>query len=415
MMICPLFLSFFSLFFSLFLFLFLFCFILFSNRTHKFQTRKLHSNEIILRFRYIIDTCHYPDFASGSNITMLSSTSLLHGNCIYNRNNTVATQQGMKTYWLCKSYRITMCRARCITHQGRVISATGVHNHQPHMKGAYPNSEFVAQTANNVSGGSNHMVTMRLPSVVPTQATITSHILPTQTTILPTSSLANINQISSGNVPHAIDATLHMHSPITQSHAEHHSATTSPTTSVGNMTNMMPNILASNSLMHMTNISTSILGGQIHATTQSQSMPQQHTNANMQISPSIINSENNGTSSSHSPNSPHQNVSSHSHQHHLGQHSSQSESVNMQSHHVQQGQQVMTSTTTENANVESAMSVTTSPISSSPSMQPQQQQQQQQATGDTIHSHRQHNSMTSDPNIHSLQMNSHSSFKMEQI
>lgn len=70
---------------------------------------------------------------SGSNITMLSSTSLLHGNCIFNRNNTVATQQGLKTYWLCKSYRISMCKARCITHQGKVISATGVHNHLPHM------------------------------------------------------------------------------------------------------------------------------------------------------------------------------------------------------------------------------------------------------------------------------------------
>lgn len=71
--------------------------------------------------------------AAGSNITMLSSTSLLHGNCIFNRNNTVATQQGLKTYWLCKSYRISMCKARCITHQGRVISATGVHNHLQHM------------------------------------------------------------------------------------------------------------------------------------------------------------------------------------------------------------------------------------------------------------------------------------------
>lgn len=66
---------------------------------------------------------------------MLSSTSLLHGNCVFNRNNTVATQQGMKTYWLCKSYRISMCRARCITHQGKIISATGVHNHPPHMRG----------------------------------------------------------------------------------------------------------------------------------------------------------------------------------------------------------------------------------------------------------------------------------------
>lgn len=36
---------------------------------------------------------------SNSSITMLSSTSLLHGNCIFNRNNTVATQQGLKTYW----------------------------------------------------------------------------------------------------------------------------------------------------------------------------------------------------------------------------------------------------------------------------------------------------------------------------
>jgi hypothetical protein len=67
-----------------------------------------------------------------SSITMLSSTSLLHGNCIFNRNNTVATQSGLKTYWLCKSYRISMCKARCITHQGQVISATGVHNHLPH-------------------------------------------------------------------------------------------------------------------------------------------------------------------------------------------------------------------------------------------------------------------------------------------
>lgn len=77
---------------------------------------------------------------------MLSSTSLLNGNCVFNRNNTVATQQGMKTYWLCKSYRITMCRARCITHQGRILSATGVHNHQPHMKS--PNQISNVETKN---------------------------------------------------------------------------------------------------------------------------------------------------------------------------------------------------------------------------------------------------------------------------
>nr|XP_029721794.1 broad-complex core protein isoforms 1/2/3/4/5-like isoform X1 [Aedes albopictus] len=77
------------------------------------------------------------DIPAGPSITMLSSTSLLHQNCIFNRNNTVATQQGLKTYWLCKSYRVSMCRARCITHHGQVISSTGVHNHPPHMKGPH--------------------------------------------------------------------------------------------------------------------------------------------------------------------------------------------------------------------------------------------------------------------------------------
>lgn len=65
----------------------------------------------------------FPNEPSGSNITMLSSTSLLHGNCIFNRNNTVATQAGLKTYWLCKSYRISMCKARCITHQVRTFKS----------------------------------------------------------------------------------------------------------------------------------------------------------------------------------------------------------------------------------------------------------------------------------------------------
>lgn len=40
----------------------------------------------------------------------------------------------LKCLRLCKSYRVSMCKARCITHQGKVISATGVHNHPPHTK-----------------------------------------------------------------------------------------------------------------------------------------------------------------------------------------------------------------------------------------------------------------------------------------
>lgn len=98
----------------------------------------------------------------GSNVTMLSSTSLLHGNCIFNRNNTVATQQGLKTYWLCKSYRISMCKARCITHQGKVISATGVHNHVAHMN----NKQEIppGHTPNVVQPPINEFNTSAMPS-----------------------------------------------------------------------------------------------------------------------------------------------------------------------------------------------------------------------------------------------------------
>lgn len=103
-----------------------------------------------------------------SNVTMLSATSLLHNSMIFNRNNTVATQQGMKTYWLwwlncsraisqvlkilffwhfSRSYRLSACRARCITAQGRIMSTTGVHNHQPHIKNNNTKSEM-----DNVNG-----------------------------------------------------------------------------------------------------------------------------------------------------------------------------------------------------------------------------------------------------------------------
>lgn len=108
---------------------------------------------------------------------MLSSTSLLHGNCIFNRNNTVATQQGLKTYWLCKSYRLTMCRARCITHQGRVISATGLHNHEPHMRSPaacdYGQSAATASSTSQ-SNGLNASAATRfanMPAIAPTAAT----------------------------------------------------------------------------------------------------------------------------------------------------------------------------------------------------------------------------------------------------
>lgn len=117
------------------------------------------------------------DRSDGSNMVMLSTTSLLHGNCVFNRNNTVATQQGMKTYWLCKSYRISMCRARCITHLGRIISATGVHNHLPHMRGG--NSGGGSSACSSTQGSSSS--TTVTPNPNPGQASYSvsdgSHII----------------------------------------------------------------------------------------------------------------------------------------------------------------------------------------------------------------------------------------------
>ncbi|KAH8402677.1 hypothetical protein KR215_004810 [Drosophila sulfurigaster] len=118
-----------------------------------------YPNELYMPSDYSKNFANHMDIPSnGSNMVMLSTTSLLHGNCVFNRNNTVATQQGMKTYWLCKSYRISMCRARCITHLGRIISATGVHNHLPHMRGGSAGAVGACNannTPNSSSSGNN--------------------------------------------------------------------------------------------------------------------------------------------------------------------------------------------------------------------------------------------------------------------
>ncbi|KAH8310314.1 hypothetical protein KR044_000679 [Drosophila immigrans] len=138
-----------------------------------------YPNELYMPSDYSKNFANHMDIPSnGSNMVMLSTTSLLHGNCVFNRNNTVATQQGMKTYWLCKSYRISMCRARCITHLGRIISATGVHNHLPHMRGG----SAVACNANTPnSGGSSSSSTTVTPNPNPGQVSYSisdgSHIM----------------------------------------------------------------------------------------------------------------------------------------------------------------------------------------------------------------------------------------------
>lgn len=331
------------------------------------------------------------DHKLGGNITMLSSTSLLHGNCVFNRNNTVATQQGMKTYWLCKSYRITMCRARCITHQGRVISATGVHNHQPHMKGAYPNSDFVAQSGGNgtvtsISGSNSnsnatHSVSMRLPSVVlPSTIAQSSAISqsttppppppspPPQTHMQQHHSLQIMHQSPNGAQPDSQPANQHHttslhHSSPSQSHqhaehqhAEHHTTVSANNNNV-NLQTMMQSVLAPNSLMHLSNMAPILNPIHQHHSHPSHfnSMHSAHPPPSLQITP-ILSNENNNSQNLQSPNSPrnagntsnhahHQQHSVQSHHHHL---SNQTHQMTSDHHH---SQQAMSVTTTSAADV----------------------------------------------------------------
>lgn len=205
---------------------------------------------------------------------MLSSTSLLHGNCIFNRNNTVATQQGMKTYWLCKSYRITMCRARCITHQGRVISATGMHNHQPHMKGSYPNTDFI-QSGNGTSVSSNGnsiSVSMRLPSVIlPSMSSAAPQNIQSETSPPPQNSNFLTQHQESQQSQHPLtdsqsqEPTSHATLNIQHSPSTHHNEHATPSVDSSpvqhnhsniSVQNMMQHVLSPNNLMHLTNMTT---------------------------------------------------------------------------------------------------------------------------------------------------------------
>lgn len=309
---------------------------------------------------------------------MLSSTSLLHGNCIFNRNNTVATQQGMKTYWLCKSYRITMCRARCITHQGRVISATGMHNHPPHMKGSYPNPncEFTPQSGNGplpLNNNSSLSISMRLPPLQ--QATTsTSGLTSSSTTNLSQTPSPHHNMLASStqhstesptepqqppntqlhndtpsdtqpddthSTQHETSDNVTHHSPSTLNHHHHlhHQPVLSPNNNnTISLQNMMQSVLSQNNLMHLSNITPILNPMQHHShlTELNNAHPSLH----------ILGADSAGSSHHlHSPNSPrnanalhHQqnihNHSQHNHgQHHSTHHSHQTDPIQQHNHY----------------------------------------------------------------------------------
>jgi len=85
-----------------------------------------------------------------------------------------------------------MCRARCITHLGRIISATGVHNHLPHMRGGSSGGSSACSAT--PSSSSSTTVT---PNPNPSQASYSvsdGHIIPP-----PTASVVEMNHSSAGN------------------------------------------------------------------------------------------------------------------------------------------------------------------------------------------------------------------------
>lgn len=337
-----------------------------------------------------------------------------------------------------------MCRARCITHQGRVISATGVHNHPPHMKGVHPNSEFLAQSGNGASG-SNHSVTMRLPSVIPSSqaqtiqtsisqsspaatSTTTSHMMTTQHAIA---------QQSASSTPHTPEAShhstqMHLNSPSAamqqqqQQHGDHHSATPSPAAgnhqnNGSNIQNIMQNVLSPNNLMHLSAM-TPILNP-IH--NQQQTITGAHSSSALQITP-VLSNDNGNVQNMHSPISPRSNVhhlSMQSHQTHgMPQHGHQQDSINMHQHHHHHShhqhshlaQQTLVVSSADNNSAPSMSIVVTSTsvntsepsISSSPSIQ-----QTHNVSPNGAHP----TSITSESNIMTIPMNSQSSFKLEQM
>lgn len=375
---------------------------------------------------------------------MLSSTSLLHGNCIFNRNNTVATQQGMKTYWLCKSYRITMCRARCITHQGRVISATGVHNHQPHMKGSHSFSSNEYATPTGPSGSNNGTIgagghpTLRLPLLPPTSN-------------IPVSQPSSVQHISLGHMSHSqhhhhslqpTDAGPEHHQspsphggPHHHHHSEHHhhhhqaavtgaqSATAAAANSSIALQNMIQSVLSPNNLLHQSHIAQLPMLNSLHHhahgphTSSGHSTPQMPPSS-LQIT-SIMSNQ-----SLHSPESPgdpteHGHHLTHSQQHghsahgghhgHAQQHIHQQESSPRLQHHQALAASTSTGTVSVSA-VGAAAQSEPSPIS------PQQRQQQTAQHCDNLSPEAESHSMASDSTILSnMSMAQQPPFKMEQI
>lgn len=107
-----------------------------------------------------------------------------------------------------------MCKARCITHQGKVISATGLHNHVPHMNnksheippGHSPNplySDFLNPSISNaLSVSSNQPLIMQPYQYLhhPLNSSQTSPVMQNSARSMQSFNEQNISSLSESNV-----------------------------------------------------------------------------------------------------------------------------------------------------------------------------------------------------------------------
>lgn len=155
-----------------------------------------------------------------------------------------------------------MCRARCITHQGRVISSTGMHNHPNHMKGSH---------AINDLHGNSMAVTMRLASHIPPvisfgQSHSTSNTHNNHNILATSSHQRNVHESNDINQSHnnqshdvhSNEQNVH-HSAVTNQHQhQHHNETISHE-------NMMHTVLNQNNLMQLSGMVPNLGPAQSHA------------------------------------------------------------------------------------------------------------------------------------------------------
>lgn len=149
-----------------------------------------------------------------------------------------------------------MCRARCITHQGRVISATGVHNHPPHIKSPATLSDDVNQISSQpiVIASSTVSTNTTVPAVSCNPINQSIRIVPSSQQQTPSFQHMPTIQTFSSQSTH-LPVVQHIQSSQANNQHMHHIISGGAPQTITTQ-----NILNSNNIMHPHHLATSIHG-----------------------------------------------------------------------------------------------------------------------------------------------------------